>query len=260
MALPNWATTALRGLAVAVAALAVWEVLYRAHILDNASFPSAIDAVKALGKATATSEFWSAVWRTLEAWALGLLIGTGAGIVVGVLTGLNEFAYRSLNLLVEFLKTVPVVAALPLAILIFGTTVKMNVMPGGPGHHLAGPDPGGVRGPVGRAHGARHRDGLPYDRTGPVAERRAAQRGPVHRHRPATRLHERAAARGRGPVDRRRWRTGLSDLRGPDSNLLPQMYALVIVVGLLGVLITAVFGRLERHALRWHESQRSVVI
>src|SRR5262249_35072042 len=125
VARPRWLTTALRGIAVAVAALAVWELLYRVNVLDNGSFPSAVGAVKALGTATTTSEFWSAVWRTLEAWALGLLIGTAAGVAVGVLTGLNEFAYRSLNLLVEFLKTVPVVAALPLAILVFGTTVKM---------------------------------------------------------------------------------------------------------------------------------------
>lgn len=260
MARPRWLTATLRGIAVAVAALAVWEVLYRVNVLDNASFPSAVDAVKALGTATTTSEFWSAVWRTLEAWALGLLIGTAAGVAVGVLTGLNEFAYRSLNLLVEFLKTIPVVAALPLAILVFGTTVKMNVM-------LVAL---GITWPIliQAAYGVRSVE--PTVRDTATVFRMTRPDRLLHVVLPSAAPYVATGLRlastsalllvvvaqligGGGGL-------GYQIFVAQNSNLLPRMYALVIVVGLLGILITAVFGRLERHALRWHESQRSAVI
>jgi ABC-type nitrate/sulfonate/bicarbonate transport system permease component len=37
---------------------------------------------------------------------------------------------------------------------------------------------------------------------------------------------------------------------------LADMYALIVTTGLLGLLITMGFNRLERWTLRWHPSQR----
>jgi ABC-type nitrate/sulfonate/bicarbonate transport system permease component len=256
----RWAVGTARAVTVAVGVLVVWEILFRIGVLDNLSFPSALDAVGALGSALGTSLFWHQTLTTLAAWALGLLIGGGIGVAVGVLTGLSDFAHRSLTLVVEFLKTIPVVAALPLVILMFGATLTMDVV-------LVAL---GVTWPVliQAAYGVRAVE--------PVVRDTAAVFGLSRRDRllhvvlPSAapyiatgfRLASTSALLlvvvaqligGGGGL-------GYQIFVAQNANLLPQMYALVIVVGLLGVLIAAVFGLLERHALRWHESHRSVVV
>jgi ABC-type nitrate/sulfonate/bicarbonate transport system permease component len=250
----------LRGLAVTIAALAVWQILVTTGILDRESFPSALQMLQALGVSAGTGEFWSQILVTLEAWALGLLIGTGVGILLGVVTGLNETVYRSLNLLVEFLKTIPVVAALPLAILLFGTTLTMNVV-------LVSL---GVVWPmmIQTAYGVRSIEPIVHD-TASVFHMRRGDRL-LHMVLPSAAPYIATGLRlastnalllvvvaqlvgGGGGL-------GYQIFTAQNSNLLPQMYGLVVVVGLLGVLITAVFAWVERYALRWHESQRLVVV
>ncbi len=257
---PKVLLVAVRGVVVIVAALALWQVLYATKVLDHDSFPSATQALRALGTAVGTSDFWTEVTTTLKAWALGLLIGTVIGITIGCLTGLNEIAYRSLNLLVEFLKTVPVVAALPLAILMFGTTLKMNIV-------LVAFC---ITWPVliQAAYGVRSIE--------PVVRDTAT----VFRMRPLDRLFHvvlpsaapyiatgmRLASTGAlvlvvaAQLIGGGGGLGYAISVAQNQNLLPKMYGLVLVVGILGVLVTFGFGRLERLTLHWHESQRAKVV
>ena len=62
------------------------------------------------------SALWAAVADTLAAWAIGLLIGGVAAVISGSVLGLNRFAYRSAIPVIEFFKTIPVVAILPIAL------------------------------------------------------------------------------------------------------------------------------------------------
>jgi ABC-type nitrate/sulfonate/bicarbonate transport system permease component len=47
----------------------------------------------------------------------------------------------------------------------------------------------------------------------------------------------------------------LAENAGP--SLYPQMYAYIVVAGILGVLLAGAFTVAERYALHWHESQRA---
>jgi ABC-type nitrate/sulfonate/bicarbonate transport system permease component len=252
--------TAIRGIAVIVAALAVWQVLYETSVLDHSAFPSATSAVDSLWQALGTSDFWSTTGVTLRSWIEGLAIGCAIGMTVGVAIGLSNVAYRSLALLVEFLKTVPVVAALPLAILIFGTTPKMNVF-------LVAL---GITWPImiQAAYGVRSIE--PVVRDTATVFRMSRTDRLLHLVIPSAAPYIATGLRlastgalllvvvaqligGGGGL-------GYEIFVAQNSSLLPRMYALVIVVGLLGVIITFVFTALEKRALHWHESQRSVVI
>jgi ABC-type nitrate/sulfonate/bicarbonate transport system permease component len=260
MNLRRLSITTIRGVAVIVAALAVWQVLWATKVLDHDSFPSATSALNALWKALGTSEFWTITAVTLRAWILGLAIGCAIGMTVGVAIGLSNVAYRSLSLLVEFLKTVPVVAALPLAILIFGTTPKMNVF-------LVAL---GITWPImiQAAYGVRAIE--PVVRDTATVFRMSRSDRLLHLVIPSAAPYIATGLRlastgalllvvvaqligGGGGL-------GYEIFVAQNSSLLPRMYALVLVVGILGVLITFVFTSIEKKALHWHESQRSVVI
>jgi NitT/TauT family transport system permease protein len=58
------------------------------------------------------------VWRTVQAF----LIAAVAGVPLGVVLGSNEKAYRSVEFLIDFFRSTPSSALIPLFLLIFGVS------------------------------------------------------------------------------------------------------------------------------------------
>ena len=58
---------------------------------------------------------------------MGLAIGALAGVPLGVLIGASETAFRSVRLLIEFLRPIPPVALIPLAVLLLGIDMATKV-------------------------------------------------------------------------------------------------------------------------------------
>lgn len=110
-----------------VAALA-WEAATRFGVLDASAIPPLSDVIDALVSELGSGEFWTAVLRTAESTILGLLIGVAIALPLGLALGLSSTALRSTRFVVEFLKPIPVVAILPLVLLIYGTTLEMKVV------------------------------------------------------------------------------------------------------------------------------------
>lgn len=63
-------------------------------------------------------DFAVTVWRTIQAF----LIAAAVGMPLGVLLGSNERAYRSVEFLIDFFRSTPSSALIPLFLLIFGTS------------------------------------------------------------------------------------------------------------------------------------------
>jgi sulfonate transport system permease protein len=84
-------------------------------------------ALKALAGAATDGSLWSATAFTLGSAALGLLIGAFAGLVLGTLLGLSRRAARAAYLSVEVARPIPSVALIPLAMLVFGFGLRMEV-------------------------------------------------------------------------------------------------------------------------------------
>ena len=74
----------------------------------------------------ASATLWTAIGQTLEGWAIGLAIGAAAALGVGTLIGLNGFAYRSVIGVIEFFKAIPVIAILPIGLVLWGATLTMK--------------------------------------------------------------------------------------------------------------------------------------
>jgi sulfonate transport system permease protein len=92
---------------------------------DAIAPPSA--AVLAFGGALLDGSLLEATAFTLGSAALGLLIGALAGLLLGTLLGLSRRAGRLGYLSVEVARPIPSVALIPLAMLVFGFGLRMEV-------------------------------------------------------------------------------------------------------------------------------------
>jgi len=111
--LASWAQRL--GAFVVVLALWTWFAKTRGA---NADFPTPLEAVDKLLQLVRTATYWRAVGETTYTAVLGFLIAALVGIPVGMLLGMSRRAQRSTQFLVDFGRTIPVIAILPLAILV----------------------------------------------------------------------------------------------------------------------------------------------
>jgi ABC-type nitrate/sulfonate/bicarbonate transport system permease component len=253
-------------LAVLAAALAVWQGLSASGLISSSEFPSMTSAVRELWDQLDSSELWSAVASTLEAWAVGMLIGSVAAVAVGSLLGLSPFAYRSAIPVIEFFKTIPVVAIVPIALTLYGPTLKERYL-------LVA---FAVFWPlvIQVVYGVRSVEPTALDTATALGVRRLRRFFVVIMPSAApfiaTGLRIAAATAliidivaeliGGGAVTGAGGGSGVGvqilNLYDAGSTALPIMYAYIVVAGLLGVALAGGFAIAERRVLHWHESQR----
>ena len=118
-----WAPPAIAVISV----LALWELLTRSGILNPSHIPPMTDTVAELFELLGESSFWSAVSSTLQGWGLGLGIAAALAIPLGIVIGSSPLAYRAVRFVVEFLRPIPSVALVPLAVLIYGVGLESKV-------------------------------------------------------------------------------------------------------------------------------------
>ncbi len=108
-------------------ALALWELVVGIGLLNEDHVPSMTATVEELVRLFGDGDFWSAVGSTLQGWALGLGIAAALAIPLGILIGSSPLVYRSVRFVVEFLRPIPSVALVPLAVLIYGVGLESKV-------------------------------------------------------------------------------------------------------------------------------------
>lgn len=117
----------LAPLAAVVVLLVLWEFVVDVGIVAESNIPPASAALSELVSQFGDGAFWSAVGATLEGWAGGLGIAIALGIPFGLLIGSSRWAYRALRVPIEFLRPIPSVALIPLAVLIYGQGLQSKV-------------------------------------------------------------------------------------------------------------------------------------
>ncbi len=117
-----------RGLIIPVLLLALWEIGADTGTLphDTMSQPSQI--VAAGWEALSDGSLLLATWQTFETALLGLGIGAAIGIAIGSLIGLSPALEAIIGPTLDTIRPVPAVALIPLALLIYGFGVRMEVL------------------------------------------------------------------------------------------------------------------------------------
>jgi ABC-type nitrate/sulfonate/bicarbonate transport system permease component len=237
--------------------LALFELLPRVGVLPSDHFPPISETLSTLLEQLGESRFWEAVGNTLEGWALGLGIAAGLAIPIGIVIGSSRLLYRATRGLIEFLRPIPSVALIPLAILIYGTGLQSKVFLAAFAsfwqvlvatlYGVQDVDP--VATDTARSFGFSRRQRLlrvtlpsaiPYIATGLRIASAVSLILTV-----TAELVIGAAGLGRS----------INLARSGGNEEL--MYALILATGVLGLLLNAVLQLAERRVLHWHPSQRT---
>ncbi len=100
----------------------VWDVAVRSGFIKAILLPLPLDAIYALVSGLMggplLTDFLVTVSRTLQAFLIAAVIGVPLGVVLGS----NERAYRSVEFLIDFFRSTPSSALIPLFLLIFGVS------------------------------------------------------------------------------------------------------------------------------------------
>jgi ABC-type nitrate/sulfonate/bicarbonate transport system permease component len=239
------------GLAVFATALWIWDAWPR----DEATafyFPSAGEIGRTALDVWPSPEFRRAVGASLVRLAAGFGVGSLAGIAVGLALGASTLLRRTVGPTTEFLRAVPVIAVLPIAIVLLGDedAMRIAVIAFGVFFPVFVATVDGVRG------------------VSPEVRDIAAllRLGGVER---SVRVQLPAAL----PTIFAGLRTALSiglvlvvisELRGTGDGLgvylwtqsslfaFPEVYAGILFLGLLGFVLNTLFVVLERRVLAWH--------
>jgi ABC-type nitrate/sulfonate/bicarbonate transport system permease component len=250
------ARPAILGFAGVLFFLVIWQIIPAIGLIDPTYFPNATDTLTQLFKDLGTASLWKDIADTLIAWGLGLAIATVLAVTFGTIIGLVPFLRRATHTTVEFLRPIPSVALIPLAILLYGLRLQAALLIIVYASFwqvfvqaLYGvADVDSVARDTARSFGLtrsqRFRSlvfptALPYLITG---IRLAA----------AVALILTITAQmfiGTPGI-------GRSIIFAQQGANWVQVYALVVVTGVLGLLVNIVFRAIERRVLRWHESVR----
>jgi ABC-type nitrate/sulfonate/bicarbonate transport system permease component len=91
---------------------------------DSVAAPSA--AFRALGAGLWSGELSGEIATTLESFAEGLAVAIGAGVAIGLAIGSSRTLRDASFVVIEFMRPIPAVALIPLAVLFLGLGVSMR--------------------------------------------------------------------------------------------------------------------------------------
>lgn len=112
--------TILGGLGFAIF-FGLLEAVYYSGILPAREFPAAHTVVWSLFELVADQGLWTAAGETLRQAGAALLLGSLVAIPLGLAIGSSELAWKSLRPTIEFLRPIPSVALLPMVVLVWGS-------------------------------------------------------------------------------------------------------------------------------------------
>jgi len=110
-----------------LALVVVFETLRLLSILPPQEVPGTVDIARALLSSVTDGELPSALGSTIIAWLLGVALAAAIAVPLGVAVGLSRWADSTTKVAVEFLRPIPVVALVPVAIVLFGLELSMQV-------------------------------------------------------------------------------------------------------------------------------------
>ena len=257
-------STPILGFLGILAFILVWELVSRLELVNSTYLPPfstvAATVVQVVFGEQYRTQFWTALGNTMLGWSVGLLISLVFGIVAGLVIGSNRWVREFTHSTIEFLRPIPSVGLIPIAIVIFGVrptatiaivvwacfwVILIHVVYG-----VSDVDPVAAStarsygfGPFARARYVVWPTLLPYLMTG-------------------VRLSGTIALVVAITIEIVVQAPGIGQMiaQYQSAGNAPVVYALALLAGVLGLIINLVLRQLENSVLSWHPSVRGEVV
>ena len=115
-----------RGLVGVLVAVAVWEGLRALSVLPSDNAPSVPSIVSATVRELAGGSLATAAVETAYAWLVGMLVTVLVAVPLGAFVGVSRWADAASGLLFDFVRPIPAVALVPVAIVLLGLGLRMQ--------------------------------------------------------------------------------------------------------------------------------------
>ncbi|MEB7448198.1 ABC transporter permease [Arthrobacter koreensis] len=114
-------------IAVILLMLLAWQALVWLQLLPTMT-PGVFEVLSAIINLVVSPAFWMSLWQSVSAAFIGWVIACVLAIVVGMLIGSNSFARQSTSVLLDFGRSFPTLALIPVVILLLGTSQQMKII------------------------------------------------------------------------------------------------------------------------------------
>lgn len=124
----RWAARSnVLGLVVLACLFGLWELVVRASLISYDYLPPPTDAVGGMVEMARNGDLAANTGHTLTVTLLGWAIAAAVGLVLGAAVGLLPRLRAGSMASLEALRAVPIVAFVPVSVLLFGFTTEMEV-------------------------------------------------------------------------------------------------------------------------------------
>lgn len=100
--------------------IAVWWIAYKFQLVDANLLPSPFATLADTWVHIVSGNLLEDFWHTFQRVAYAFGFATIAGVPVGIVLGVNERVYRSVEFIIDFFRSTPATAMFPLFLLLFG--------------------------------------------------------------------------------------------------------------------------------------------
>jgi NitT/TauT family transport system permease protein len=100
--------------------IAVWWVAFKFQLVDANLLPSPLTTIADTWIHIVSGNLLEDFWFTFKRVAYAFAFATIVGVPVGIVLGVNEKVYRSVEFIIDFFRSTPATAMFPLFLLLFG--------------------------------------------------------------------------------------------------------------------------------------------
>lgn len=107
-------------LIIPVVLIVLWQLAANSGKINVQLFPSPAKICQAFVKSVGNGKIQANILISLKRVLIGYLYGAVLGVVIGVILGLSKKTYRLFSLLLEILRPIPIIAWVPVLIMLLG--------------------------------------------------------------------------------------------------------------------------------------------